>query len=124
MQLLIDFTIEYLKKNTSHKKVINNQELDELLQVSLGCNPIGDGGIRNIIHQIRTKHTIQTEEGNKGWVCASNEGYYVTYNPYLILKHLEQFEGKIKKMVHVHRKGMSLLTEKLYFKQLEMDFKS
>ena len=107
----------------SKKKQITNQKLDELLQLELGTNPMSEGGIRALIHYMRVNVNIENEEGEKGWICGTSDGYYLTYNAIDILAHLNQFEGKIRKMMLVHKKGMSMLVDKIYYKQSSMDFK-
>ena len=121
-KFIVDFVVDYFKNKTSRKKQINNQDLDALLQLELGTNPFHDSGIRALIHYLRVKVPIENESGDKGWICASSDGYYLTYNPIDILTHLQQFEGKIRKMMLVHRKGMSMLVDKIYYKQQEIDF--
>ena len=121
-KFISDFVIDYFKTKTSKRKQITNQKLDELLQMELGLNPIGEGGIRAMIHYLRVNMIIENGEGEKGWICGTSEGYYLTYNAIDILAHLEQFEGKIRKMLVVHRKGMSMLVDKIYYKQSEIQF--
>jgi hypothetical protein len=121
-QFVVDFVVDYFKTKTTKRKQINNQQLDSLMQESLGTNAFGDGGIRALIHYLRVNIVITNEQGEKGWISASSDGYYLTYNPTDILAHLEQFEGKIRKMRRVHSKGMEILMEKIYYKQTEMQF--
>lgn len=119
----IDYLIDYFKFNTSKKKPITNQQIDLLLQTSLGLKPIGDGGIRALIHEIRKNYEIYDDETNeRGWVCGNSDGYYLTYNPHDILDHMNQFEGKIRKMMMIHRKGMEVLVNKIYYKQSSLKF--
>jgi hypothetical protein len=121
-KFVVDFVVDYFKAKTSKRKQITNQNLDALLQTELGLKPISEGGIRAMIHYLRVHVTIENEEGEKGWICGTSDGYYLTYNPIDILAHLQQFEGKIRKMMLVHRRGMSMLVDKIYYKQTEMDF--
>lgn len=116
---IIEYALESLR-NTNVKKTLNNYELDSILQLGLNIPALGDGKVRAIIHEIRTKEIILNDNNEEGWICGGHDGYWLTYNPYEILKHLEQFEGKIKKMMLVHRIGMKKLTDKLYYKQLEL----
>jgi hypothetical protein len=121
-KFITDFVVEHFKNNTSKKKQITNQNLDELLQLSLGVTPFSDAGIRGLIHYIRVHITIENEQGEKGWICGTIDGYYLSYNAVDILTHLNQFEGKIRKMMVVHKKGMSMLVDKIYYKQQELKF--
>lgn len=121
-KFITDFVVEYMKNNTTAKKPITNQRLDLLLQTELNCNSFHESGIRALIHYMRLHVNIENDNGDKGWICGSSDGYFLSYNPIQILTHLQQFEGKIRKMMRVHEKGMSLLVNKLYYKQLEMDF--
>lgn len=118
-----DFVVSYLKENTSKKKQITNQQLDDLLQLQLGTTAFSDGGIRALIHYIRVHITIENEQGEKGWICGTTDGYYLTYNAVDILTHLNRFESNIRKMMLVHKKGMSILVDKIYYKQAEIQFK-
>lgn len=120
---ITDFVVDYLKSKTSKKRQITNQELDELLQLQLGTTAFSEAGIRALIHYIRVHITIENEQGEKGWICGTTDGYYLSYNAVDILTHLNQFEGKIRKMMLVHKKGMSMLVDKIYYKQAEMQFK-
>jgi hypothetical protein len=122
-KFITDFVVEHFKINTSKKKQITNQKLDELLQISLGITPFSEGGIRALIHYIRVHITIENEQGEKGWICGTADGYYLTYNAIDILTHLNQFEGKIRKMMTVHKRGMSMLVDKIFYKQQELNFK-
>jgi hypothetical protein len=122
-KFITDFVVEHFKNNTSKKKQITNQNLDELLQLSLGVTQFSDAGIRALIHHIRVHITIENEQGEKGWICGTVDGYYLTYNAIDILTHLNQFEGKIRKMMVVHKKGMSMLVDKIFYKQQELNFK-
>ena len=118
---ILEYTIEYLKENTSINKQIINADLDHILQNKFNLNyPIHDKGIRDIIHDIRVYYNIENEKGESGWVCGSHDGYFVSYNPYHISKHLQQFEGKINKMRMVLSKGESVLKYKLYYKQSKL----
>jgi hypothetical protein len=119
---ITDFVVDYFKKKTSKKKQITNVVLDELLQLELGTTAFSESGIRGLIHHIRVHIVIENEEGEKGWICGSHDGYYLSYNAVDILAHLTQFEGKINKMMLVHKKGMSMLVDKIYYKQAQMDF--
>ena len=121
-KFIVDFVVDYFKTKTSKKKQINNQQLDTLIQNSLGTTPFSDSGIRELIHYLRVNVEITNEEGERGWICASSDGYYLTYNATDILQHLESFEGKIRKMRRVHSKGMEVLVNKIYYKQAEMKF--
>jgi hypothetical protein len=122
-KFITDFVVDYFKAKTSKKKQITNQQLDELIQLELGTTPFSEGGIRALIHYIRVHIVIENEEGEKGWICGTADGYYLTYNAVDILTHLNQFEGKIRKMMLVHKRGMSMLVDKIYYKQAEMQFK-
>lgn len=121
-KFITDFVVEHFKANTSKKKQITNQNLDELMQLNLGITPFSDAGIRALIHYIRVHITIENEQGEKGWICGTVDGYYLTYNPIDILTHLNQFEGKIRKMMVVHKKGMSMLVDKIFYRQQELNF--
>lgn len=121
-KFIVDYLVDYFKTKTSKRKQINNQHLDALLQSELGLNPIGDGGIRAMIHYLRVNVVIENDEGEKGWICATSDGYYLTYNAVDILVHLNQFESKIRKMMLVHKKGMAMLVDKVYYKQTQMEF--
>jgi hypothetical protein len=119
----IDYLIDYFKFNTSKKKPITNERIDQLLQSNLGIKPIGDGGIRALIHEIRKNYPIVHDDTKeRGWVCGGNDGYYITYNAHDILDHMNQFEGKIRKMMVIHRKGMEILMDKIYYKQSTLKF--
>jgi hypothetical protein len=121
----IDYLIDYFKFNTSKKKPITNERIDQLLQTSLGLKPIGDGGIRALIHEIRKNYEIVHEDTqDRGWICGNSDGYYLTYSPHDILDHMNQFEGKIRKMMLIHRKGMEVLMDKIYYKQSKLQFES
>jgi hypothetical protein len=121
-KFITDFVVDYFKSKTKKNKQITNQELDILLQTELNVRPLSEGGIRALIHYIRVHIIIENEEGEKGWICGTSDGYYLTYNPIDILTHLNQFEGKIRKMMLVHKRGMSMLVDKIYYKQAEMNF--
>jgi len=119
----IDYLLDYFKYNTSKKKPITNQRIDQLLQSNLGMKPIGEGGIRALIHEIRKNYSIFNDDTKeRGWVCGGNDGYYITYNGHDILEHMNQFEGKIRKMMVIHRKGMEILMDKIYYKQATLKF--
>ena len=120
---ITDFVVNHFKHKTSRRKQITNQQLDDLLQLELGTTAFSEAGIRALIHFIRVHITIENEQGEKGWICGTTDGYYLTYNAVDILEHLNQFEGKIRKMMLVHKKGMSMLVDKIYYKQAEMQFK-
>ena len=121
-KFITDFVVGYFKNKTKKKKQVTNVELDNLLQKELNLKPFSDGGIRGLIHYIRVNIVIENEEGEKGWICGTPEGYYLTYNPIDILIHLNQFESRIRKMMLVHKRGMSMLVDKIYYKQSEMKF--
>ena len=121
-KFIIDYAVDYFKTSTSKKKQIKNQELDQILQIQLGITPLSEGGIRGLIHEIRKNVSIENEEGSKGWICGSSDGYYLSYNPLDILTHLMQYEGKINKMKTIHQKGMELLRTKIYYSQQEINF--
>jgi hypothetical protein len=121
-KFITDFVVDYFKHKTSKKKQITNRELDEVLMLELGVKSFADADIRALIHYIRVHITIENEEGEKGWICGTSDGYYLTYNAVDILTHLNQFEGKIRKMMLVHRRGMSMLVDKIYYKQQEINF--
>lgn len=121
-KFIVDYLVLHFKTKTSKRKQINNQRLDSLLQSDLGLKPIGDGGIRAMIHYLRVNVVIENEQGEKGWICATSDGYYLTYNAIDILTHLNQFESKIRKMMLVHKKGMAMLVDKVYYKQSQMEF--
>ena len=123
-KFVTDFVVENFKNKTSKKKQITNQSLDELLQLELGTKAFSEGGIRALIHYIRVNISIENAEGDKGWICGTSDGYYLTYNAVDILTHLNQFEGKIRKMMLVHKRGMSILSNKIYFLQQELQFKN
>jgi hypothetical protein len=118
---MLKYTIEYLKDNTSINKQIINNDLDLILQNKFNLNcALGDKRIREIIHDIRIYYNIENKKGESGWICGSHDGYFISYNPYEISKHLQQFEGKINKMKMVLSKGESVLKFKLYYKQSEL----
>jgi hypothetical protein len=120
---IIEFVIEYLKKNASKKNPITNQQLDSQIQIAFNLKkPLGDGHIRAIVHDIRRFSDITNKKGEKGWVCGNVNGYFVSYNAYDILEHLNNFEGKIRKMTFVHQEGMKLLVNKMYYKQGKLNF--
>jgi hypothetical protein len=121
-RFITDYVVKYFKEKTKKNKQITNQELDILLQTDLGVRPLSEGGIRALVHYIRVNIVIENEEGEKGWICGTSDGYYLTYNAIDILTHLNQFEGKIRKMMLVHKRGMSMLVDKIYYKQAEMNF--
>lgn len=114
---ITDYVIGYFKEKTNRRKMITNQQLDLLLQQDLGCRAFSDGGIRALIHQIRVHNVIRNQEGEVGWICGTHDGYYLSYNAIDILTHLNQFEGKIRKMMVVHKKGMETLKNKIYYMQ-------
>ena len=122
-KFVTDFVIDYMKRHTNSRKPITNQKLDLLLQTELGCTQFHESGIRALIHYIRLHVDIVNENQEKGWICGVSDGYYLSYNAVHILTHLQAFEGKIRKMMLVHERGMSLLVNKLYYKQAEFDFK-
>ena len=118
---ILEYTIQYLKENTTITKQIINADLDHILQNKFNLNyPLGDKKIRDIIHDIRVYYNIENEQGESGWICGSYQGYFISYNPYHISEHLQQFEGKINKMKMVLFKGESVLKFKLYYKQSEL----
>ena len=119
---VLSYLIDFFKEKTSHKKQINNQEIDHLLQTNLEIKPIGEGGIRALIHYIRMNVTIKNENGDEGWVCGSSDGYYLTFDPIHILTHLQSFDGKISKMMLIRNKGYALLEKKVYYKQQKLQF--
>ena len=121
-KFIIDYAVDYFKESTSKKKQIKNQELDQLLQLQLNINPLSDSGIRGLIHEIRRDVVIENEEGDKGWICGSSDGYYLSYNAIDILTHLMGYEGKINKMKMIHKRGMDMLKDKIYYKQQEINF--
>lgn len=121
-KFITDFVVDYFKSKTTKKKQITNQQLDNLLQSELGCNQFHESGIRALIHYMRVHIIIENENGQKGWICGTSDGYYLSYNALDILTHLQAFEGKIRKMMMVHRKGMSMLVDKIYYTQKEIDF--
>lgn len=120
MEDITKFVFDYLIKNTNESKKIINRDLDSIVQLQFNCHPLSEGRVRGIIHEIRTQMPILREDGVTGWVCGDSEGYYVSYNPYRILEHLNQFNGKIMKMQLVYRKGMQVLSDKIFYKQLEL----
>ena len=122
--LITEFVVDYMKRRTSKKNQITNTQLDSLLQTELGAKPMSEAGIRALIHHIRVHITIVNEEGENGWICGSTDGYYVSFNAIDILTHLQAFEGKIRKMMAVHRRGMSMLVNKIYYKQSELKFEN
>lgn len=119
----IDYIIDLLKTKTSKKKPITNQQIDLLLQTDLGMRSVGDGGIRALIHEIRRNYQIcHNKTKEVGWVCGNSDGYYLTYNAHDILEHMNQFESRIRKMMLIHRKGMEVLVDKVYYKQSSLKF--
>jgi hypothetical protein len=121
-KFITDFVVAYFKQKTTKKKQITNRQLDEVLVNELGVKQFADADIRALIHYIRVHIIIENEEGEKGWICGTSDGYYLTYNAVDILTHLNQFESKIRKMMLVHRRGMSMLVDKIYYKQQEINF--
>lgn len=119
---ILNYLVDFFKEKSSHKKQINNQEIDHLLQTNLGIKPIGDGGIRALIHYIRINVSIKNEDGDEGWIVGSSDGYYLTFDPIHILTHLERFDSKISKMMLVRNKGYALLEKKVYYKQQKLQF--
>lgn len=119
---LVAFLVDYMKKKTSPKKPITNNEIDFMLQNELGTKPIADAGIRALIHYIRVNVPIKNENNEEGWICASADGYYLTFDPIHILQHLESYEGKIHKMMLVRKKGYEILERKVYYKQSKIKF--
>jgi hypothetical protein len=119
---VLAYIVDYFKEKTSHKKQINNQEIDILLQTNMKTKPIGEGGIRALIHYIRINISINNEQGEQGWICGSGEGYYLTFDPIHILAHLERFDSKISKMMLVRNKGYEILEKKVYYKQQKIQF--
>ena len=119
---ILSYLVDFFKEKTSHKKQINNQEIDHLLQTNLEIKPIGEGGIRALIHYIRMNVTITNKEGEEGWICGSSDGYYITFDPIHILTHLERFDSKIRKMMLIRNKGYALLEKKVYYKQQKLQF--
>lgn len=118
---MLEYCIDYLKENTSFNKQVINADLDIILQEEFSLrSPLGDGKIREIIHDIRIHYNIENEVGESGWICGTSDGYFISYNPYHISKHLQSFEGKINKMKMVLSKGESVLKFKLYYKQSEL----
>ena len=73
-----------------------------------------------MIHQIRVHNPIHNEDGQVGWVCGNSDGYFLSYNAIDILTHLNSFEGKIRKMMVVHKKGMETLKNKIYYMQTSL----
>ena len=122
-RVILEFTIDYFKANTNKKQPITNQKLDQVLQDGMGCRPFSEGGIRALIHQIRVQCRITDGNENVGWICGNSDGYYLSYSALDILTHLTQFEGKIRKMMKVHKKGMETLMNKMYYTQTELEFK-
>jgi hypothetical protein len=120
--IVLDFAVDYFKNKTSRRKVVKNQELDAIIQENLGTNPLHESGVRSLIHYIRLNVNFENEEGEKGWICGMSDGYYLSYNAMEILSHLESFEGKIQKMMKIHQKGMSILVNKIYYKQQKLKF--
>jgi len=121
-QFIVDYVVEHFKKNTSKKRLINNQQLDLLMQTDLNTTAFHDSGIRALVHYLRVNVDITNESGEKGWICATTDGYYLSYNANDILMHLTSFEGKIAKMRRVHNKGLQVLMDKIYYKQQELNF--
>lgn len=119
---ILNYLVDFFKEKTSHKKQINNQEIDHLLQTNLEIKPIGEGGIRALIHYIRMNVTIKNEQGDEGWIVGSSDGYYLTFDPIHIMTHLERFDGKISKMMLIRNKGYALLNRKVYYKQQKLQF--
>jgi hypothetical protein len=119
---VVSYLIDFFKEKSSYKKQINNQEIDHLLQTNLEIKPIGEGGIRALIHYIRMNITITNEEGDEGWIVGSSDGYYLTFDPIHILSHLDRFDGKIRKMMLIRNKGYALLDKKVYYKQQKLQF--
>jgi hypothetical protein len=119
---IVSYLIDFFKTKTSHKKQISNHEIDHALQTNLEIKPIGEGGIRALIHYIRMNVTITNEEGEEGWVVGSSDGYYLTFDPIHIMAHLDRFDGKIRKMMLIRNKGYALLDKKVYYKQQKLNF--
>jgi hypothetical protein len=119
---VVSYLIDFFKEKSSYKKQINNQEIDHLLQTNLEVKPIGEGGIRALIHYIRMNITITNKDGDEGWIVGSSDGYYLTFDPIHILTHLDRFDGKIRKMMLIRNKGYALLDKKVYYKQQKLQF--
>ena len=119
---VVSYLIDFFKEKSSYKKQINNQEIDHLLQTNLEIKPIGEGGIRALIHYIRMNINITNKEGDEGWIVGSSDGYYLTFDPIHILTHLDRFDGKIRKMMLIRNKGYALLDKKVYYKQQKLQF--
>jgi len=116
------FLANYLKENTSNTKVINNQEIDHLLQTRLEMKPVGEVKIRALIHYMRVNMKIKNDAGEEGWICADSDGYYLSFNPIHIMKHLERHDGKIEKMMLVRQKGYDVLKNKVFYRQSRIKF--
>ena len=119
---IVDFTIAYFQTCTDIKNKVTNQDLDRQIQNAVGTRPLTEGGIRALIHHIRVHHSIKNDSGSEGWICGCTDGYYLSYNGFDIITHLNQFEGKIRKMMVVHKRGMETLKNKMYHIQQEFDF--
>ena len=119
---VVSYLIDFFKEKSSYKKQINNQEIDHLLQTNLEIKPIGEGGIRALIHYIRMNINITNKDGDEGWIVGSSDGYYLTFDPIHILTHLDRFDGKIRKMMLIRNKGYALLDKKVYYKQQKLQF--
>ena len=61
---MLEYCIDYLKSNTSFNKQVINGDLDIMLQEEFSLrSPLGDGKIREIIHDIRIHYNIENEDG-------------------------------------------------------------
>ena len=118
--MIMDAIVTLLKK-TNKKKTMKNQEIDSLIQKEFKLkNPLTEPKIRECVHYIRLFYDIKNSKDELGWICGTSDGYYISYTPYEILSHLESFEGKIRKMMLIHKKGMSILQNKIYYRQSQL----
>jgi hypothetical protein len=118
--IIMDAIVKILKK-TNKKKTMRNEEIDTLIQKECGLKKsLTEPKVRECIHYIRLFYEIKNDKGELGWICGTSDGYYISYTPNEILSHLESFEGKIRKMMLIHKKGMSILQDKIYYRQSKL----
>ena len=119
---ILDFVFSFLCENSSFKSKITNQQIDLAVQKFIKAKPLQDSHIRKIVWTIRMNYHFVNEHDETGWLCADGDGYYVSYNAQHILKHAQQYKGRINKMIMIHSKCVTLLTGKLYTIQGKLDF--
>lgn len=115
---MLKFTVNYIRENATIQKPIKNQDLDLVLQEEFKLKKqLGDGRIRVLIHDCRLYVDILDDEGQRGWLCANAEGYFVCYSPSVINAWAASFFSKINQMMKVYEKSHEVLSEKTFYKQ-------